>query len=73
MILDDEMGFIDTHYSELAVVRITKLLIFSSTEHLNVLKICAIKDLLAVSYYRFHLQKKVLIVAEILMALGLLS
>ena len=72
MILDEEMGFTDTEYSDGADVGVTELY-FSLNRMPKSRKISAIKDLLAVLCYRFHLQERVFIVAESLMALDLLS
>lgn len=72
MILDEEMGLIDTDYSELGDVGVTELY-FSFPRMPKYRKLSAIKNLLAVLFYRFHLQERVFIVAESLMALGLLS
>lgn len=72
MILDEEMGFIDTDYSDLADVGVTEMY-FSLNRMSKSRRIKAIKNLLAVLCYRFHLQQRVFIVAESLMALGLLS
>ena len=72
MILDEEMALIDTDFSELADVGVTELY-FSLHRMPKCRKMSAIKDLLAILCYRFHLQERVFIVAESLMALGLLS
>ena len=72
MILDEEMGFIDTDYLGQADTGVTEMYI-SLNRMPKHRKISAIKDLLAVLCYRFHLQERVFIFAESLMALDLLS
>ena len=71
MILDEEMGFIDTEYLGQADTGVTEMY-FSLNRMPKHRRISAIKDLLAVLCYRFHLQERVFIVAESLMALDLL-
>lgn len=72
MILDQEMGLIDTDYPESGDMGVTEMY-FSLPQMPKPGKLSAIKDLLATLCYRFHLQERVFIVAESLMALGLLS
>ena len=72
VILSDEMGLIDTNYSEPADVGVTEMY-FSLHKFPKGKKLDVLRDLIAVLRYRFNLQERVFIVAESLMALGLLA
>lgn len=72
MILDEEMGLIDTDYPESCDMDVTESY-FSLFRMPKLCRLSAIKDLLAALCYQFHLQERVFIVAESLMAMGLLS
>ena len=72
VILSDEMGLINTNYSERDDVGVTEMY-FSLHRFPKGKKLDVIKDLIAVLRYRFNLQERVFIVAESLMAVGLLN
>lgn len=72
IILNEEMGLVDTDYLDSVDAGVTEMY-FSLNRMPKSRRTSAIKDLLAVLCYRFHLQERVFIVAESLMALGRLS
>lgn len=72
VILSEEMGLIDTNYSEPADVGVTEMY-FSLQKFPKGKKLEVLRDLIVVLKYRFNLQERVFIVAESFMALGLLS
>lgn len=66
------MGLIDTNYSQPADVGVTEMY-FSLHKFPKGKKLDVLRDLIAVLKYRFNLQERVFMVAESLMALGLLA
>ena len=72
VILSEEMGLIDTNYSQAADVGVTEMY-FSLPKFSKGKKLDVLRNLIGVLKYRFNLQERVFIVAESLMCLGLLS